>query len=73
MLQKSLLKQMINAGRFNYAIYELLIEHNKCKSQEMIEQMGDKWCLHPANKVFRLDTPLPLLSRESKVLKKAKK
>ena len=68
---KSLLRQMIKAGRFNYPIYELLVEHNRIKAKEMIDGMGSKWCLHPANSVKRLDVPLPLLSepRQSKILK----
>ena len=68
---QNLLKQMIRAGKFNYPIYELLIEHNAIQAKEMIKKMGDKWCLHPANSVKRLDVPLPLLSepRQSKVLK----
>jgi hypothetical protein len=67
-----LLKQMINAGHFSYDIYLLLVEHNKTVVKEKIAQMGDKWCLHPKNAVKRLDTPLPLLNRESKILKKKK-
>jgi hypothetical protein len=65
---KSLLKQMIAAGKFNYDIYELLIEYNKDRAKEMIQQMGVKWCLHPLNSTKRLDTPLPLLNRGSKIL-----
>ena len=67
---RHLLKQMISAGHFSYDIYELLVEHNKMRTKELIEKMGEKWCLHPSNKVKRLDTPLPILSRESKVLKR---
>jgi len=71
---RSLLKQMIVAGRFNYGIYQLLIESNKQKTQEMIKAMGTKWCLHPDNAVKKLDVPLPLLSepRQSRVLRKSK-
>jgi hypothetical protein len=65
---KHLLKQMINAGKFNYDIYELLIEYNKDRAKEMIQQMGTKWCLHPLNATKRLDTPLPLLNRGSRIL-----
>jgi hypothetical protein len=69
---KSLLKQMIEAGRFNYAIYELLVENNRNNAKAIIKKMGNKWCCHPDNRVKRLDVPLPLLSdaRNSKVLKK---
>jgi hypothetical protein len=68
---QSLLRQMIRAGKFNYPIYELLVEHNAIQAKEMIKKMGDKWCLHPANNVKRLDIPLPILSesRGSKILK----
>jgi len=69
---QNLLKQMIAAGHFSYDIYELLVEHNKIVAKEMIAKMGEKWCLHPKNAVKRLDTPLPLLNRESKVLKRKK-
>jgi hypothetical protein len=65
---KSLLKQMIAAGKFNYDIYELLVEYNKDRAKEMIQQMGPKWCLHPFNAIKRLDTPLPLLNRGSRIL-----
>jgi hypothetical protein len=69
---RSLLKQMIQAGRFNGAIYDLLCAQNKINAQEKIEEMGDKWCCHPSNQVKRLDVPLPLLNdvRNSKVLRK---
>ena len=69
---KKLLNQMIGAGRFSYAMYELLVEQNKVESKAMIKKMGNKWVCHPDNWVKRLDTPLPLLSRESKVLRKVK-
>jgi hypothetical protein len=69
---KHLLKQMIAAGRFNYDIYELLIAYNKERAKEMIQQMGAKWCLHPLNATKRLDTPLPLLNRGSKILMEKK-
>jgi hypothetical protein len=69
---QNLLKQMINAGHFSYDIYLLLVEHNKTIAKEKIEQMGDKWCLHPKNAAKRLDTPLPLLNRDSKILKRKK-
>jgi hypothetical protein len=69
---RNLLSQMIAAGRFNVDIYNLLVEHNKIKSREIIQAMGSKWCCHPDNAVKKLDVPLPLLSepRQSKVLKK---
>jgi hypothetical protein len=69
---RSLLKQMLHAGRFNYEIYELLIQHNKDRAKEMIAQMGTKWCLHPLNATKRLDTPLPLLNRGSTILMEKK-
>jgi hypothetical protein len=55
---QTLLVQMINAGHFSYDIYLLLVEHNKTIAKEKIEQMGEKWCLHPKNAAKRLDTPL---------------
>lgn len=69
---KHLLGQMIRAGRFNYAIYELLCTSNKQKTQEMIKKMGAKWCCHPDNAVKRLEVPLPILSDRtaSKILRK---
>ena len=69
---RSLLKQMIQAGRFNSEIYDLLCEDNIERSREKIDAMGSKWCCHPSNSVKRLDVPLPLLSdvRYSKVLRK---
>lgn len=69
---KSLLRQMIHNGRFNYAIYELLCNYNKHKAIETIEKMGTKWCCHPANAAKRLEVPLPVLSERtgSKILRK---
>jgi hypothetical protein len=69
---KTLMKQMIEAGRFNYGIYELLVEINAKNSKDMVKKMGDKWCCHPSNQVKRLDVPLPLLTdiRQSKVLRR---
>lgn len=67
---KSLLKQMIHAGRFNIEIYELLCEYNAQKSKEAIKKMGTRWCCHPDNAAKRLEIPLPILSDRitSKVL-----
>jgi len=69
---KTLMKQMIECGRFNYGIYELLVGLNAQNSKDMVKKMGDKWCCHPSNQVKRLDVPLPLLTdiRQSKVLRK---
>jgi hypothetical protein len=69
---KYLLGQMIRAGRFNYAIYELLCESNEKNAKDMIAKMGAKWCCHPDNAVKRLEVPLPILSDRiaSKVLRK---
>jgi bisphosphoglycerate-independent phosphoglycerate mutase (AlkP superfamily) len=55
---KSLIRQMIKAGRFN-AIHDLIVEDNKKKAQLAIVGMGSKWCLHPSNRVKRLEVPLP--------------
>ena len=54
---KSLIKQMIHAGRF-HTVHGLLAEHNKQQAQEIIKAMGTKWCLHPSNRVKRLEIPL---------------
>jgi hypothetical protein len=69
---KHLLGQMIRAGRFNFAIYELLCESNEKNSKDMIKKMGAKWCCHPDNAVKRLEVPLPILSDRtaSKILRK---
>jgi hypothetical protein len=69
---RNLLKQMITAGRFNVDIYNLLVEHNKIKSREIIQAMGNKWCCHPDNAIKKLDVPLPILNepRGSRVLKR---
>ena len=55
---RNLLKQMISAGHFSYDIYQLLVEHNKMRSKELVEQIGEKWCLHPKHSVKRLEKPL---------------
>ena len=65
---KKLLTQMIEAGRFSYAMYELLIEQNKANSKAMVKKMGDKWVCAKANHVKRLETPLGQLTKGSKVL-----
>jgi len=67
---KSLLQQMIGAGKFNYEIYSLLVKMNQDKTDKLIKKMGNKWCCHPDNAVKKLDVPLPLLNevRQSKIL-----
>jgi hypothetical protein len=68
----SLIKQLIQAGRMG-AIYDLMPEYNLMKSREIIEQMGEKWCCHPNNKVKRLETPLEILKQhQSRVLRRSK-
>lgn len=71
---KSLIQQMIKAGKFNDGIYDLLVAYNKQRAKELIIEMGEKYCCHPKNFVKRLDVPLPLLSepRPSKVLTRKK-
>lgn len=54
---KSLIKQMIHAGRF-HAVHGLIAKHNEQQAQEIIKAMGTKWCMHPSNKVKRLAIPL---------------
>jgi hypothetical protein len=59
---------MIEAGRFSYAMYELLVKQNELDSKAIIKRMGNKWVCHPDNHVKRLETPLGQLYRGSKVL-----
>ena len=62
--------QMMKAGRYN-AILDLMPSYNLEKSKEIIEQMGEKWVCHPANKVKKLDVPLDILkTHQSKVFKR---
>ena len=66
---KHLMLQMMKAGRYS-AILDLMPAYNLAKSKEIIEQMGEKWVCHPANKVKKLDVPLDILkSHQSKVLR----
>ena len=65
---KNLLKQMIEAGRFSYPMYELLVEQNKTNAKAMIKKMGNKWVCHKDNHVKRLKTPLGQLTKGSRVL-----
>ena len=69
---KSLISQMIRAGRFNYEIYELLCQQNAVNSKAAIKKMGNKWVCHPDNYVKRLEIPLDVLNahRGSKILKR---
>ena len=62
--------QMMKAGRYN-AILDLMPSYNLEKSKEIIEQMGEKWVCHPANRVKKLDVPLDILkTHQSKVFKR---
>jgi len=65
---KNLLKQMIEAGRFSYPMYELLMEQNKANAKAMIKKMGSKWVCHPDNYVKRLETPLGQITKGSRIL-----
>ena len=66
---RSLIVQMMKAGRYS-AVLDFMPAYNLEKSKEIIEQMGDKWVCHPANKVKKLDVPLDILkSHQSKVLR----
>ena len=69
---KKLLNQMIEAGRFSYAMYELLIAQNEANSKAMIKRMGNKWVCHKDNHVKRLETPLGQLTKGSRVLSQVK-
>jgi len=65
---KSLIKQLMIAGRYS-AVYDLMPQYNMIKSQEIIAQMGNKWCCHPDNAVKKLEVPLPILNEpRTKVL-----
>ena len=70
---KSLLKQMIEAGRFSYPMYELLVVQNAANSKAMIKRMGNKWVCHPDNDVKRLKTPLGQLTKGSRILNHIKR
>lgn len=67
---KNLMLQMMKAGRYS-AILDLMPAYNLAKSKEIIEQMGEKWVCHPANKIKKLDVPLDILkTHQSKVFKR---
>lgn len=67
---KSLIRQMMNAGRYN-AIYDLMPAFNLQKSKDIIQDMGSKWCCHRDNQIRRLDVPLEILKQnQSKILKR---
>ena len=67
---RNLIVQMMKAGRYN-AVLDFMPDYNLQKSKEMIEQMGEKWCCHPSNRVKRLDVPLDILkTHQSKVFKR---
>ena len=67
---RSLILQMMKAGKYN-AILDLMPSYNLEKSKEIIEQMGEKWVCHPANRVKKLDVPLDILkTHQSKVFKR---
>jgi hypothetical protein len=66
---KNLIRQLMQAGRYD-AIYDFMPQYNWLKSQELIKNMGAKWCCHPDNAVKRLEIPLPILNEpRTKVLK----
>ena len=66
---KNLLIQLMKAGRYD-AIYDLMPQYNMLKSQEIIKDMGNKWCCHSENAVKKLEVPLPILNEpRTKVLK----
>lgn len=67
---RSLILQMMKAGKYN-AVLDFMPAYNLAKSKEIIEQMGEKWVCHPANKVKKLDVPLDILkTHQSKVFKR---
>ena len=68
----NLIKQLITAGKMG-VVHDLMPEYNLMKSKAVIEQMGEKWCCHPSNKVKRLETPLEILKQhQSRVLRRSK-
>ena len=67
---KNLMLQMMKAGKYG-AILDLMPAYNLAKSKEIIEQMGEKWVCHPANRIKKLDVPLDILkTHQSKVFKR---
>ena len=61
---------MLFRSKYN-AILDLMPAYNLEKSKEIIEQMGEKWVCHPANRVKKLDVPLDILkTHQSKVFKR---
>lgn len=64
---------MIEAGRFSYPMYELLVVQNATNSKAMIKRMGNKWVCHPDNHVKRLKTPLGQLTKGSRILNHIKR
>jgi hypothetical protein len=68
----NLIKQLITAGKMS-VVHDLMPEYNLMKSKAIIEQMGEKWCCHPNNRVKRLETPLEILKQhQSRVLRRGK-
>lgn len=67
---KSLIRQMMRAGRYN-AVFDLMPAYNLDKSKDIIKAMGSKWCCHKDNQIKRLDVPLEILKQnQSKILKR---
>jgi len=54
---QNLIQQMIRAGKMD-AIRDLLPEYHQARAERMIEEMGEKYILHPKNYVKRLKTLL---------------
>ena len=63
---KSLIKQLMKAGRYN-AIYDLMPAYNLQKSRDLIANMGSKWCCHKDNQIKRLATEWYMLSRRDNI------
>jgi len=47
---QNLIQQMIRAGKMD-AIRDLLPEYHQVRAERMIEEMGEKYILHPKNYV----------------------
>lgn len=53
----------INTKRFTYEDYLNLAKKVNDDSKRMIAEMGEKYLCHPANRIKKLDVPLPAIVR----------
>lgn len=67
---RSLIQQLIKAGKMG-VILDFMPDYNLLKSEEVIGQMGNKWCCHPDNAIKKLEQPLPILTESrAKILRR---